>query len=323
MTENHRNRQHKGKQTAEQLVDKMKREMGVTFSYADEKTAEQYMRENNKFLRVASYRKNFTRDERGHYVGLDFGCLMELAELDRQMRNILLALCLDLEHYLKVKLLADIEEDPTTDGYDIVEEYLDRHKSAIAQMELNAGGVFTADLIDKYFHTGAGGKNSGRQIIDHTDCPAWVLVEVLNMNHLLQFYEDYYESREKTHLEGDITACVRVLRNACAHNNCILANFEAEQRPVPKEIKSWLEPWKDNPLLTARPLLEIACLLYSLRTLMRDRDGGRSFALEEKENLRRLYHLLKVRFLEHREWFGGQERLGEAYTLAVWMMEHL
>lgn len=318
----------KPKASSHQLVQKLKQDLGVSFHYCDEETAEAYMLESNNFLRVASYRKNFAKDQSGHYIGLDFGCLRELADLDRELRTTLLGLCLDTEHYLKVKLLADIEEDPTTDGYDIVREFLSRNRAAITQMEMNASGAFTADLLEKYFTVSGHRGEENRPILDFNDCPAWVLVEVLNLNHLVKFYTYYYESRGRDHLSEEVLGYVRGLRNACAHNNCLLANLEQEERHVPDEITAWLG--ESSRLLTARPLLEMACLLYAYRyvgrkTMVKVQKDGRyvKVAMTDKEAVRRLCSLLKDRFPIHADWFADQTLLQDAYHLAIRMINRL
>ena len=96
------NRTDKPKQTAQQLIAKMKNEKGI----------------NN-----------------GKYICLDFAYLQELSTIDMHFRFIVSKMCLDIEHDLKVKMLKDIESDPSTDGYDIVKCFLAQNTYIIGKLE--------------------------------------------------------------------------------------------------------------------------------------------------------------------------------------------
>ena len=53
------NRTDKPKQTAQQLITKMKNEKGISFKYTSESDAENYLANINNYLRTAAYRKNY------------------------------------------------------------------------------------------------------------------------------------------------------------------------------------------------------------------------------------------------------------------------
>ena len=112
------NKNDKPKQTARQLITKMKNEKGI----------------NN-----------------GKYICLDFAYLQELSTIDMHFRFIVSKMCLDIEHDLKVKMLKDIESDLSTDGYDIVKNFLNQNAYIIGKLEANSASPFTSDLIHKYF----------------------------------------------------------------------------------------------------------------------------------------------------------------------------
>ena len=117
------NKIKKPKQTSYQLISKMKNK-GINFKCITEEKASIYLIDRNNYLRTAAYRKNYKKYlkglNKGKYIDLDFSYLQELSTIDMHFCFLISKMCLDIEHDLKVKMLKDIETDPTTDGYDIV-----------------------------------------------------------------------------------------------------------------------------------------------------------------------------------------------------------
>lgn len=66
--------------TPSQQIAHLKLE-GVGFRICSESAAEDYLRRNNNYFRLKSYRANFARVQGGpndgRYIGLDFGMLVE------------------------------------------------------------------------------------------------------------------------------------------------------------------------------------------------------------------------------------------------------
>ena len=108
------NKTDKPKQTALQLVMKMKNEKGIQFKYTSESKAENYLANVNNYLRTAAYRKNYQKHTKGinngKYIGLDFAYLQELSTIDMHFRFIVSKMSLDIEHDLKVQMLKNIEK---------------------------------------------------------------------------------------------------------------------------------------------------------------------------------------------------------------------
>ena len=149
------NRDRKPKKSAEELVRDMAVRHGVTFNWISEQEAAEYFIDRNNFLRTASYRKNYYKHEEGkrkeEYIGLDFLALIELSTIDMYLRRYLLRMCIDVEHALKVRLIADIEKDADQDGYQIVSDFLKSNESIKKSIAGKEGTIFAGDLVSKYF----------------------------------------------------------------------------------------------------------------------------------------------------------------------------
>ena len=99
--------------SSQDLVEHMKSK-GITFNIVSPEDAVQYMKKNNNYFRVASYRKNYNKrlDSKQNpideYVNLDFGYLQDLAIIDMELRYTFIQLTLDIEHFAKMDLLGEI-----------------------------------------------------------------------------------------------------------------------------------------------------------------------------------------------------------------------
>ena len=112
--------------SVDEQIDKLK-ENGVTFKYVSEDNAKEYLRKNNYYFKLTSYRKNFLKKEvdgKKVYIDLDFAYLQDLAIIDMELRYLLVDLSLDIEHWTKIYLLNLIQLH-NEDGYEIVNDFLD------------------------------------------------------------------------------------------------------------------------------------------------------------------------------------------------------
>ena len=80
---------------------------GVRFDLISETDACSYLAENNNYFRIRSYRTNFEKvtegARKGQYANLDFKMLVDLSIVDMLLRNELLPMSLDIEHFSKVR----------------------------------------------------------------------------------------------------------------------------------------------------------------------------------------------------------------------------
>lgn len=312
------NRLHKPKKTAHELVAMLRDEKGVHFNLMTEIDAENYLSIKNNYLRTASYRKNYDKHQTGElegkYINLDFAYLTELSTLDMSLRSHILPMCIDIEHAMKVKVVSAIEVNPHEDGYTIVDEFLDEYPHIRNSIEEKADSIFTGELIDKYFNLCFVFNNKDpkkvtyRTYIESCDCPVWVLVEIIGFNSLIKFIQFYNRKYPNSiAIDCNILNPIRSLRNACAHNNCLLnnmrpcstqpspaiSNFVASIPTVAKEER--------RKKLKCRPLFEFTCLMYLYNAVVTD-------SVRERR-MNELKKFIDDRLFKHSDYFTNNQTI--------------
>lgn len=312
------NKEAKPKLTAEQLIIKMKSK-GIKFNEISEKSAMDYLRNKNNYMRTAAYRKNYQKYlngvHAGQYIDLDFSYLKELSTIDMHFRFLVQKMSLDIEHDLKVRLVQDIEKDDTTDGYNIVNNFLLANKNIIHKLESASTSPFTSDLINKYFSVKTELNISGKKensIIRFDDCPAWVLVELLTFGDFIKFYDYYYSSRYFDRISYSSLNIVRSLRNAAAHNNCILADLSHGTSRAPREIYYEIEKIASiganirKKKMSCRPMLEFVTLLCVYKKVVS--------AEVKSHRIMELYDLFFTRMVKNKSYFEHNELIKTNYN---------
>lgn len=159
---------NKPKKSTQELIENMKSK-GITFDVEGEERAAEYLKERNNYFRIASYRKNYDKRRfganEGKYINLDFAYLSELAKIDMYLRFLIIKMCLDIEHFLKVQMLTDITENTNEDGYEIVKLFLSRNEWIKEDIFRKRQSNYVGDLINKYFHFEYHESNSGKIIL--------------------------------------------------------------------------------------------------------------------------------------------------------------
>lgn len=306
------NRIDKPMRSPTDLVTMLKDEKGITFSHMDTTEAEAYLSDRNNYLRTACYRKNYDKHQtganKGKYIQLDFMYLVELSRLDMYLRSHLLQMCIDIEHALKVAVISDIEKNPAEDGYTVVDSFLAQNPDVIDSISKKVDSVFTGDLITKYFDLCYvfDSKGNVRTEILNVDCPIWVLVEVLafkDFMRFLKFYTGLYPGR--MNVNHKFLNTVRNLRNACAHNNCILTSLRpGATQPtavVSQRVASIATIAKEERKnkLSCRPLFEVVCLLMEYETWVSEQ--------LRKRRLDALKEFAHGRLVRNEDYFSGNQ----------------
>lgn len=130
------------------------------------------------------------------------------------LRRFILTLTLNIEHLLKTKLLRDFNEDEC-DGYAIVDDYLNANPKQKNYFLNYSKHDFTAkdNIINKY----------------RVDLSIWNLIEILEFKNFANFCDFYYSkfpNQEYAKIKNMLTS-VQFVRNAAAHNNCLINNLNS------------------------------------------------------------------------------------------------
>ena len=317
----------KPKCSAHDLILMLRDQKGVTFNIIDETTAEQYLSTRNNYLRTASYRKNYDKHRSGEnigkYIQLDFAYLVELSKLDMYLRAVLLQMCIDIEHALKVTLVSDLESNSAEDAYSIVQDFLNQYPDILTNITHKADSIFTGDLIQKYFDLCYVFSPNGtiRTEIASVDCPVWVLVEILAFKDFLRFlafYDKKYPGRIA--FNNRLLNTVRSLRNACAHNNCILMSM----RPGTTQPNSMVSQYVSHipsvkkeerqKKLSCRPLYEIVSLLMEYTVLVSDD--------VRTHRLLQLKDFAHSRMMDHFDYFRSNQPVSTSFLFLQKIIDH-
>lgn len=204
---------------------------GVVFDLCSEEEAAGFLGGVNNYLRTTSYRALYTRQlegaSAGQYVNLDFAYLIDLSSIDRQLREALLMAAIDVEHFAKEGILERAIAEGE-DGYAIVSDYVEG-LSHEGRRRLSAGlrvrggqderrDSYTGDLIARYLDS----------------YPVWVFLEVIEFGTFVDFYL-FCAARwgdEAMAQDHYVLKSVKALRNAAAHNSCIVNGFTSGAEPA-------------------------------------------------------------------------------------------
>lgn len=198
----------KTKLTIEEQINDLK-EKGVKFNIVNEEDAKDFLQYNNYYFKLKSYARNYAINRiDGKYVNLEFAYLVELSKIDMYIRKIIIDLSLDIEHFLKTRMIYDMSENPEEDGYNIVELYLEYHPEGERE-------VFKSNIPD------AANSNLLEKHSDGEKYSLWNIVEVLSFGKFIDLYATYYQTyNQKNYIS--YLGSIKFLRNAAAHNNCLI-----------------------------------------------------------------------------------------------------
>lgn len=306
----------KPKLTSNELVTKMKNEKGITFDHISEQEAESFLKEKNNYYRLAAYRKNYDKrmvgPNKGTYIDLDFSYLVDLSIIDMHLRNIIFQMCLDVEHDLKVQLLNDITKDENEDGYEIVKDFINKNDYLKEEIFKKRFSTYVGDLINKFFTFETHKNANNKEVIDYLEvrCPIWAFVEIISFGAFINLYDYYYDLNIP--IPKQLLNPIKSLRNACAHNNCLINNLRrGSTRPtqiVTKFIAKIPEISRDErqKYLSVQPIFEFCSLLIVYNNVVSPNVKCHRYI--------ELSNLINERMTKHSEYYQRQQLLCSTYN---------
>ncbi len=292
----------------------------IKFNYISESDALKYLKDNNNYYNLTSYKHNFLKYPspagkfEGKYQDLDFAYLKDLSIIDYRVRLVLFKMIINIEYYLKMKILNTIENIDEEDGYRIVNLYLDND--------------FNSDKFQKKLHNSIFkkvGSEYYQKIFSKYDIykdkkleniPIWEFLEIITFGELVNFYDFYtteYGLREENK-DVYILRNIVKLRNAVAHNSCILSDLVSKTNnyPVPYKVANYLKDCgvvkeTRNKKMSNSRIRQITYTLYMFNEIVTS-DGI-------KENVRKdINELFYERIIYHKEYYTNNELLKSVYS---------
>lgn len=290
--------------TSEEIIDHLKSK-GVTFNITDELSALDYLKNNNYYMKLASYRSNYPKQSSGknvgQYIGLDFAYLQELAIIDMHLRYHIIEMCLSIEHFLKVNLLRKIEENPQEDGYKIIQLFFakDSRLSSLNTINKHRSSAYCKDLIQKYYPY----------------FPSWVFLELISFGELAYLCAFYNELYNDEICSNSLLNSVRDIRNASAHSNCLINHLYAgDNTPDPnivRRVKS-LSSFGQNSItkkMKNKCIYDFSCLLFAYTDIISSPEVLR-------KGIDNMQDLFNNRMIRNKDWFKTNTTITSAYLFA-------
>lgn len=300
-----------------EMVDYLKLK-NIKFERISEKDAENYLKNNNNYYNLTSYKNNFEKyfvngifiDK---YIDLDFLYLKDLSIIDHRLRLILFKMIIDIEHYLKIKILNTIESIDEEDGYRIVNRYLEQDfynvkfpKKVHNSIFKKVGSEYYQKIFSKY------DLDKDKKL---ENIPIWEFLEIITFGELVNFY-DFYTNEYKLKDENKDVYILRdivKLRNAVAHNNCILSELNMKKNKYPPSYKviqflNNCNIGKDtrSKKFSNSRIRQITYTLYMFNEIVTS-DGIKN---NVKKDINELFF---DRIIKHKEYYNNNELLKSIY----------
>ena len=302
-----------------EMVPYLKRK-NVKFNLISENDAEKYLKYNNNYYNITAYKNNFQKypspagKYEGLYQDLDFAYLKDMAIIDHRLRLLLFKMIIDIEHYLKIKILNTIENIEYEDGYKIVNLYLEKDfndekfpKKVHNSIFKKVGNEYYQKIFSKY------DVDKDKKL---ENIPIWEFLEIVTFGELVNFYDFYTKEYNLVDENRDVYILRDIvkLRNAVAHNTCVLSELNKKDNvyPAPYKIVQYLKNCdigkvtRNNKLSNSR-IRQITSTLYMFNEIVTS-DGIKQNVNKEINNL------FFYRIILHKEYYNNNELLKSIYS---------
>lgn len=257
------------------MISQMKNK-NVKFNYFTEEQTKRFLENNSYYKKITSYENNFhyyVESGMKKYSDLDFAYLVELSTLDMEFRFLVLKMCLNIEHALKIIIINKCLEKKE-DGYSIIKEYFEENENVKKEILQHANNSYCEELISE---------NRNR-------IPIWVFLEVISFGELCRFCKFLEHKGYFQKWEIDVIFNVRVLRNAAAHNHCLFSRLiRTDVKPINK-VRQYVEQMdgitktQKNQNLKSRCIHDFVTLLFAFEYYIKS-EGIINHTKEDMEQL--------------------------------------
>lgn len=265
----------------------------------DEKEVRKILEKRNSLFKLKTFSNGYHKDCDDKYIDLDFKTLHRFNVLDTSFRALVLELSLMCEHLLKVKINYLCSTNPKDNGYDVVQEYFHEKDfpSEIVRYKRKNKNYYMANFMKRY--------------ADKTEEMAvWNLLEILTFSETIDFYNFYLDYFDRKTLRIFELKPVKNLRNAAAHNNCILHllgedMYKLSDKEYSKNIEKFLDKHSlSNDMGRMFLIHDFLCLIYLVNKIC---PKG-----QLKEYAKKHTYDFFVKF-EKKEWFKYPNSIKERY----------
>ena len=277
------------------------------------------MHDNNNYYNVTSYKNNFEKYMIdgvfvNKYIDLDFAYLKDLAIIDHRVRLLFFKMIIDIEHYLKIRILNLIENIEDEDGYRIVNLYLEKDfndekfpKKVHNSIFKKVGSEYYQKIFSKY------DIDKDKKL---ENIPVWEFLEIITFGELVNFYEFFskeYQLKKEIKNIFILREIVK-LRNAVAHNSCVLCDLDKKDNEYAPDFKivNYLnlcgigKETRDNKLSNSR-IKQMTYTLYMFNEIVTSEGVKRNVITDINE-------LFYERIILHKEYYNNNELLKSIYA---------
>lgn len=290
------------------------KEKNIRFEYIAEDDAKYFVMNNNNFYNLIDYKNNFEKYLKGtkqdKYIDLDFMYLIDLSIIDFRLRLLLFEMIIDIEHYLKIKILNIIETIDKCDGIKIVNSYLENDYNTKKKIHNSIFKKVGSSYYKKIFSNyDIDGDNKLENI------PIWEFLKIITFGELVNFYDCFtkYYSLKKEQQDIRILIEIVKLRNAVAHNTLILIDLDEKDNEYPPNYKivKYLQnceinlKTRTNKLKNSR-IRQITYTLYMFNEVVTSEGNKKKI----REDINKLFY---KRILLHKEYYKNNNLLKSIY----------
>lgn len=281
----------------------MKDNNGIKFNIINEEAAKEFIQKNNYYFKLKSYAKNFDKYSSGinigKYINLEFAYLKELSKIDMHLRMYIIKITLDIEHFLKTQLLRDCSENDNEDGYDLVKNFLVKYPYIKKNINDKSKNSACGDLILKYKNNFA----------------VWNIVEVLSFGDFIKLYDMYYGKYDSDESMSNYLWSVKFLRNAAAHNSCLINSLKkpySNKIKMNKEVNTFVSKIKgitpdSRKKKMSNPIVhDFVVTLFAFDKVVKSEQM-------KKHSMEELKELIDVRFVSNKNFFEKNDLIKSYY----------